>query len=175
MTEPKLRSYKDNINDFIRECKGLQGQLVHFKNSVKSMVPIKESELSYYKTLADQLKTYEETNLTTYASGERIERKLIVGDSSKMDVYQTLVNLTEDVENPFKTIRNWVKGELMDIQAMLDAINKMDNLSMIKLKLINKIKENNSTIEKINSGKFTIKGFLTKKSDQGTLMQKMMD
>jgi hypothetical protein len=53
----------DNINEFVGDCKDLLSHLRQFKQSVKDIVPIKEKELRYYKTFADFLIKYEETNL----------------------------------------------------------------------------------------------------------------
>ena len=86
-----------------------------------------------------------------------------------MDMKQTMINLSQETGNPFKLIRNWIKWEIQELGAVLEAIAKKEGIEAAKMITLNKIKENKNTIDKMNSGKFTMKGLFTKKSNQGNV------
>lgn len=39
-----------------------------------------------------------------------------------------MVKATEEMSNPFKHIRNWIKGEVMKLNALLEAIMKKEGI-----------------------------------------------
>lgn len=47
--------------------------------------------------------------------------KLIDGDS-KAHLKNNLEELTNELKNPFKHIRNWIKGEMLGLAALIAAI-----------------------------------------------------
>jgi hypothetical protein len=62
------------------------------------------------------------------------------------------------MKNPFKHMRNWVKCELMELQALTQAIARKEGVAAARQRLLAKIRSKKETIEKINTGKFTLKG-----------------
>jgi thiamine phosphate synthase YjbQ (UPF0047 family) len=57
--EGVLSKYTNDINDFVKEQKILMGHLKNFKQYIGQIVPMKESELRYYKQFAEFLQKYE--------------------------------------------------------------------------------------------------------------------
>lgn len=45
----KLKSHNDGITEFVRDCREYLETLKNFKKHVKTIVPIKEAEVIYYK------------------------------------------------------------------------------------------------------------------------------
>ena len=60
--ELKIKAHNDLINEFVKDCKDYLEQLYAFKKQVKTIVPIKEMEVQYYKDFSDLLVKYEEQN-----------------------------------------------------------------------------------------------------------------
>jgi len=60
--ELKIKDHNDLINEFVKDCKDYLEQLYAFKKQVKTIVPIKEMEVQYYKDFSDLLVKYEEQN-----------------------------------------------------------------------------------------------------------------
>ena len=50
-----LNKYNAQINDFIRDCRDFMENLKKFKKSIKTIDPIKELEVQYYKDFIDFL------------------------------------------------------------------------------------------------------------------------
>lgn len=100
------------------DCKDLLAHLKQFKSSVKDIVPIKEKELQYYKTFTDFLIKYEETNLKK-ASRDQQSAVALVSDPNKLNMKEKLEGISTSGQNPFKHVKNWVKGEILEIEAML--------------------------------------------------------
>lgn len=64
----------------MRDCKDLIQNLTQFKKSIKTIVPIKEQEVQYYKNFIDFLIKYEE--VTTKKGTEQDVVSLLSGNSS---------------------------------------------------------------------------------------------
>lgn len=45
------------------------------------------------------------------------------------------------MQNPFTYIRNWIKGEVMDISALLESISKREGLESLKINAMSKLKD----------------------------------
>ena len=58
----KLKAHNETINDFVRDCRDYLEHLKGFKKHIKTIVPIKEAEVLYYKEFVDFLVKYEDTN-----------------------------------------------------------------------------------------------------------------
>lgn len=58
----KIKGYNEVINEFVKDCKELIMNLKTFKHHIKTIVPIKEQELGFYKHFVDFLGKYEEVN-----------------------------------------------------------------------------------------------------------------
>lgn len=112
--EFKIKAHNEAINEFVRECKDYLEQLEAFKKHVKAIVPIKELEVNYYKEFSDFLQRYEETNAKKAKPSDPQVVQLLSGDT-KVDLKQKLVDNASTVRNPFKHVRNWIKGEMLEI------------------------------------------------------------
>ena len=60
------------------------------------------------------------------------------------------------MQNPFKHIRNWIKGEMMELGALLECIGKKEGIESTKLKAMSKLRDDKNTVEKISTGKFSV-------------------
>jgi hypothetical protein len=61
-------------------------------------------------------------------------------------------------------IRNWIKGEVMDVSAILEIISKRENLETLKINAMSKMKNDRVTVDKMSSGKFTFTGMFKGKT-----------
>jgi hypothetical protein len=71
--------------------------------------------------------------------------------------------MTAVQKNSFLHIRNWVKGEILSLRALIDAINHKDMISQKQVQCKKEIVDLNTDIAKIGAGKFTFGGIF--KSD----------
>lgn len=62
--------------------------------------------------------------------------------------------------NPFSHIRNWIKGEIYQGNALIEAIKDKDNMDQKKRSAQDALAKKRETAEKLKAGKFTFKGLL---------------
>ena len=113
--------------------------LRNFKGHIKQIVPMKQQELAYYKQFADFLQKYEESNeksKSTLGGGDHV--KLVSGDN-KAHLKYKLDMLAKELQNPFIHIRNWIKGEIMNLHALSNAISAKEACEGRKQHAISKV------------------------------------
>ena len=170
--EIKLKSHNEGINDFVRDCRDYLEHLKKFKKHIKVIVPIKEQEVTYYKEFADFLVKYEDTNTKKARPGDPTI-SLLTGDQ-RIDLKQQLQNTAASIKNPFKYIRNWIKGEIMELQAIFECISRKEGVEASKHKAITKVRDGKETVDKMNTGKFTMKGLFKSSTGKATETQNIL-
>ena len=140
---------------------------------MKAIVPIKEMEVNYYKDFADFLVKYEESNAKKAKSDDPLVARLLTGDT-RLDLKQKLTDNASSMCNPFKHVRNWIKGEVYDLQCVLECIARKEGVESTKAKAISKVKDNKDTVEKMNTGKFTFKGMFMSNSSKASETQNIL-
>ncbi len=161
--EYKLKAHNESINEFVRDCKEYLEQLEGFKKQVKAIVPIKEMEVNYYREFSDFLTKYEETNTKKQKAGDPPSMRLVTGG---LDLKQ---KLTENaLRNPFKHVRNWIKGEMLEIQCLMECVSRKEGVEASKNKAVSKVRDNKDTVDKMNAGKFTLKGLFKSQSGKAS-------
>lgn len=66
----------------------------------------------------------------------------LVSDPKKINIQQKLEFLSTSAQNPFKHVKNWVKGEILEIEAIMEAISMKEAMVARKEKSAKK-KTNN--------------------------------
>jgi hypothetical protein len=89
--------------------------------------------LKYYKQFAEFLQKYEEANESRKQHFSDV--KLISGDT-KSHLKNNLDELSVSLTNPFKHIRNWIKGEVMNLESLMQAIGEKEACVVRKQKAI---------------------------------------
>lgn len=49
-----------------------------------------------------------------------------------------------------------MKGELLELGALLECIGKKEGIESVKIKAMSKLRDDKSTVEKISTGKFNV-------------------
>ena len=168
----KLKSYNEGINDFVRDCRDYLEHLHGFKKHMKMIVPIKEMEVNYYRDFTDFLIKYEETNAKKVHPGDPTI-SLLTGDH-RIDLKAQLQTTSANILNPFKHIRNWIKGEIMELEALLECISRKEGVEAAKSKAISKVKNSKDTVDKMNTGKFTLTGLFKSSSGKASETQNIL-
>lgn len=63
-------------------------------------------------------------------------------------------------------MRNWVKSELMELNALIETISRKEGVEAARSKALVKIRDRKDTIDKMNQGKFTFKGLFKNTSEK---------
>jgi hypothetical protein len=56
----------------------------------------------------------------------------------------------------------------MELHALLECISRKEGIEANKSKAINKVKDNKETVDKMSTGKFTLKGLFRSQSGKAT-------
>jgi len=78
------------------------------------------------------------------------------------------------VQNPFKHIRNWIKGEIMEISCLIECVARKEGVESNKAKAINRVKDDKDTVDKLNTGKFTFKGLFKSQTGKASETQNIL-
>ena len=121
----------------------------------KEMVPVKDLQNKNYLKFIGMAQKYEDSNLRVYSNQQ--ESKFIISDTFHQNVRDQLEETLGSLQNPFEKFYIWVKGEIMDIQAMQESIESRDALKKLANSIQSKQKEDQATLDKLNQGKKTFK------------------
>lgn len=82
---------------------------------------------------------------------------MVVGDINDTMIHDKCDEMHSQFKNPFHEFYNWVWGECDDIESLYEAIKARDNMQVTRNKLENKKRSDESSLEKLNQGKKTLK------------------
>lgn len=92
--------------------------------------------------------------------GNKYSHVKIISGESKSHLKNKLDQLSQELTNPFKHIRNWIKGEMMNLESLMGAIGEKEACSVRKQKAIKCLQEERELISKINQNKMSFKTLL---------------
>lgn len=72
-------------------------------------------------------------------------------------------------------MRNWVKSELLELNALIEAISRKEGVEAARTNALKKIKDRKETIDKMNQGKFTFKGMFKNTGEKASQVQSMLN
>ena len=72
------------------------------------------------------------------------------------------------MKNPFKHIRNWIKGELRRIGSLIEAISRWVSLEVRKNDTIRRVKDEKVTLAKLSSNSFVLGAMFKNKAVEQT-------
>ena len=75
---------------------------------------------------------------------------IFAGDGKRIDMRDKMVKLGEQLTNPFIYVKNWIKGEVMDLESLLRAISKKESIESLKLDAMSKLKNDRATVDKMS-------------------------
>lgn len=155
--EGLVSRYSDAIREFVISSKEIFPLLAKFKNCISILEKQRHYQVEAYKQFADFLTQYENTTMNIYSSDALPGHYKMISDSDNNTMKEQIDNLSRKVSNPFIRFKYWVKEEIIDLNALIEAIGHKNSLESRKLKLETRIKNSNNELEKLNAGKKTLK------------------
>jgi len=108
-----------------------------------------EDRLKLTKEIIDQLSQFEEGNVEYY--GESNQSKKLLNNPNNGDL-KSMVD-EQAINNPFKDIYIWIKGELLDLQGINDALQGRDGVIKTQASIELKRIENMKKLDGLKGGK----------------------
>lgn len=112
--------------------------------------------------MQDQVYKYEETHLKAYA-GDNFESAALFKNVQKVEIKDKWEALHNNLQNPYKTMKLWLRWEQLDITSILEAVDVKNQLEGRKSHLFQKKIDYQKELEKLNQGKSTLKTMFTSK------------
>lgn len=162
--ERDLKTFEEDTAEFIKDQQALMVHLQSFLKNLADMMPIKKAERDYYTQFSNFLEKYEETKQKKSGQlGELAHVQLLSGEQ-QAGLKTKLAEIGLKFQNPFIHISNWVKGEVLTLDALIRCVQHIQNIDQMKRKTIENIRDTEDTIRKLNSGQFTFSGLLKDES-----------
>ena len=120
-----------------------------------------QSYLNYEKFYANVLK-FEDVALDFFTDGELSQRGL--SNPGNIEVKESIGPAIKKWTNPYLDAYIWLKGEILDLEGARDAMVGRQNLLDQLINLESKKREKQQELEKMSTGKTTLKSFFKSKS-----------
>ncbi len=156
--------YKETIMDFQAYIRKVVSVMEIQKKQLKEMIKTREDQDKNYKSVMGCLMKYEDQNVEYFSDSDLTKR--ILTHPSAGDMKERLDNTAKGWKNPYKDIYIWLKGELLDIKGIQDAIIGRDTVVKLQISTEQKKRNDQTELEKLNLGKATIKSFFKSKSSK---------
>ena len=154
---------KGKVNDFLSFVKKTQINIINFDKAIQSACAKRESEKLKYIELLSSFQEYEKYNIMEYADND--DNKLVFFNPNNAELTDKILKLKEKLFNPFVSLREWIEAEMLDVNALLEALNGINNLNNTMEKLSNKITSLENDIKKMQYGQGNIFKTLFKKKE----------
>ena len=132
-----IENYVKKVNDAIPFMKKVLLNLKGFKKSIISTEENKEKEINYYYDLMNVFKNLEKNTLMEYVNND--QDKLVFSNPSNKETSQKLLDIKEKFINPFTDLASWIDDDILDFNAMLFALESINNLNDLIDKLVSRL------------------------------------
>ena len=154
--------YHKVFNEFLNTEMNAQSMdnIQNFLNFCSISLPAFEKFEGSCRVALDSLNVYKNTN--------DILLKSIKGLESNLQKVTNVLNLQiperETMNNPFEILLTWVKGEILDTKAMIEAMQKLLSLPERKAEYVKKLDKKRKDLENLKQGKSDLKSIFSSKS-----------
>lgn len=132
------------------------------KKEFKEYAQAQDDSYAHYQRVYAAFIKFEETAVDYYADGDRALR--IMTHPSAAELSTNIDETIKSWRNPFREAWIWIKGELLDVRGMMDAMSGRDAVIQKQLKTEQKIRDKQKELDKMTLGKTTLKSFFKTKS-----------
>lgn len=128
------------------------------------MIQTKDSADVNYKLLVSSLMKYEDTNVDFYSDSESSLRVLTHPNIG--DMKERIDSAYKGWKNPFKDAYYWLKGELLDLKGLNEALLGRELVVKMQSNTDSKKRSDQVELEKLSQGKTTFKSIFKSKSSK---------
>ena len=162
------KSKFDTFEAFLTACEKKIGE---FKSSVDSASEKRDADKKQFLELVKGFTNYEKDNMMIYADNN--VNSLIFFNPAYSSLSERVLKLKQDMINPFVAFRDWLQEEILDVEAMKEALKQIRNLLETESKLKDKLNTLEEDLKKGQQGQVNIfKSIFKKKEDIIAEMEK---
>ena len=162
------KSKFETFETFLTACEKKIGE---FKSSVDSASEKRDADKKQFLELIKGFTNYEKDNMMIYADNN--VNSLIFFNPAYSSLSERVLKLKQDMINPFVAFRDWLQEEILDVEAMKEALKQIRNLLETESKLKDKLNTLEEDLKKGQQGQVNIfKSIFKKKEDIIAEMEK---
>ena len=105
---------------------------------------------------------FEDMAIDSFSDGERTKR--VLSHPTAQELPQQIKENIEKWRNPFKDAYMTLRGEMLDVKAMMSAMQGRKNQEALQAKSESRQRDKKTELEKMTMGKTTLKSFFKSKS-----------
>lgn len=158
----EVARYREMINGFqaflAKAILGMNKDRLMLNNAAQQYQKSYDHYASVYKQFID----YEECAVEFFSDADATKRVLTHANAGDMHV--KLRDTIKCYKSPFAEAALWIKGEMLDIQGMIDAIKGRESVMKKQISCESKRRDNQEELEKLSLGKTTLKSFFKSKT-----------
>lgn len=155
--------YKDQLKDFVGSSKEIYKFLEGFKEYAKKLEQIRKMKLIAHSKFGGFLSKYEENTVAVYGLAD-FSNNRVVSNTDDNSVRDAIDSVPKHLDNPYSKFKHWIKEELIDFHALVEAILQRELIAQLKTKTESKRTSCQNDLDKLNSGKKTLKTFFKSNS-----------
>ena len=127
------------------------------------MIETREQQNSAYAQIVASVTKYEDNNIEYYSESD-VSRKIITNPVTGTEFIDRYQNQIKSLKNPFKEGYYWLKGELLDLKGLQQAMAGRDAVVRKLADAESKTRSDIVEHEKLSQGKTTLKSLFKSKS-----------
>lgn len=160
--ESKAQSepYQQKISQFGTFLTQCQNANMQTRQAMMSCVKEHQASAKHYEELYSLLRQYEDTAVHFCAEDPL---KSIVLTKEESQIKDKTLDVVQKYKNPFLEAALWIRGEMLDIAGMLNAIKGAGLVTKHMQMSQDKIREQQEELDKLSIGKATLKSFFKSK------------
>lgn len=158
-----MAQYKENIMIFSQFLKKAIPIMEIQKKQLKKMIATREDQNQCYSQIMNHLVRYEDNNVEYYSESD-VARRVLTNPVTGSEFTEKYQSQTKFFKNPYKEAYYWLKGELLDLKGLQQAITGRDNVVRKQSETESKKRSDQVEMEKLSQGKTTLKSLFKSKS-----------
>lgn len=153
---------KANQTKFLQNLKAALPKIRNFRELIKSSKERFQKTQESNTATINLLSVYEKETIKDYAGGD--EGKLIFFNISNNSISEKIQKVQENIVNPYDKLYDDITGDMLDTEAMIEALVSLDGLKESYDKLTKNYNSTTGSLTELQAGKSNIKSVFSFKS-----------
>jgi sorting nexin-1/2 len=131
--------FRETLRDFVAGSKDINKFLTNFKEYAKKLEQIRKMKLIAHSKLGGFLSKFEDNTVAMYGLADFTNTRIV--SSTDNDTTRNAVdNISKHLSNPYSKFKHWLKDEIIDFHALVEAISQRELIESWKHKTTNRKK-----------------------------------
>lgn len=134
------------------------------------MMLVRTEQDASYVQIMNSLFKYEDNNIEYYSESD-ISKRILSDPNQTIDVKEKVDQTFRALRNPYREAYLILKGELLDLKGMADALSGREQVVKMQSNTESKKRSDQQELEKLSQGKTTLKSiFKSSKSKENDIL-----